>query len=140
MCVRVCAQCCSSPCGGTDLPSVAIFRDPRASPRSENPCLPPKMALIQIKLNEVTAAYPCVFQILRHPPPLPNEWVKPTASGPPSYWPCAQAAQLPVPHGGNSRPLSDVTSHCDCICVCVCVRVWVCVALFCKFVFALLSS
>lgn len=115
MCVH-----CSSPRGGTVPPSVAVFRDPRASPRSENPCLPPKMALIQIKLNEVTATNPCVFQILRQLP-LANEWVKPTASGPSSCWPCAQAAQLPVPNGGNSRPLSNVTSHCATVCVCLCV-------------------
>lgn len=81
-----------------------------------------KMALIQIELNEVTAANPRVFQILRQPP-LVNEWVKPAASGPPSDRPCAQAAQLPVPDGGNSRPHSHVTSQGDCACVCVCVAV-----------------
>lgn len=45
------------------------FPWPHVSPRSEKRCLPPKMALIQIKLNEVRVANPCVFQLLKHPPP-----------------------------------------------------------------------
>ena len=72
-------------------------------PRSEKRCLPPKMALIQIKLNEVSVANPCVFQLLKHP--LPYQWVgQARCIWRPLHWPCSQAARFPVPDRGDSRP------------------------------------
>lgn len=51
------------------------------------------------------------------PPPLTNQWVKLAASGPLLRSPCSQAARLPVPDGGDSRPPAPTPlSHCDRMC------------------------
>lgn len=88
------------------------------------------MALIQIKLNEVRAANPCVFQLLTHPPPH-----HPHCIWPPLHWPCSQAARLPVPRRRQQQaPLwlsAPLRLH-------VCVSVWRRVSVFhCKFVIVL---
>lgn len=113
------------------------FPWPRVSPCSEKRCLPPKMALIQIKLNEVRAANPCVFQLLTHPPPHhPHKWVgQAHCIWPPLHWPCSQAARLPVPRRRQQQaPLwlsAPLRLH-------VCVSVWRRVSVFhCKFVIVL---
>lgn len=51
---------------------------PHPPTHSENRCLPPKTTLIQIKLNEVCADNPCVFQLLNTPHPHSRT----SASGP----------------------------------------------------------
>lgn len=114
-------QCLTFPCesaageGVRDPPSVAVFPDPLHPPAVKNEVCPLKTALIQIKLNEVSAANPCVFQQLKQPPHTPssltNEWVKPAASGPPLDWPCSQAARLPLADGDDSRRRSDFLPH-----------------------------
>lgn len=97
------------------------------SPRSEKRCLPPKTALIQIKLNEVSLVNPCVFQLLKHPH-LP---LRMSASGPLSTVP---ALKLP-----DSQSLTETTAgrpqtFCPAaMCVCVCVYIWK-YMLYCKFV------
>lgn len=53
----------------------------------------------------------------RNKPPLTNQWVKLAASGPLLRSPCSQAARLPVPDGGDSRPPAPTPlSHCDRMC------------------------
>ena len=64
---------------------------------------------------------PVCFSWRNKPPPLPpshtNEWVKLAASGPLLRSPCSQAARLPVPDGGDSRPPAPTPlSHCDRMC------------------------
>lgn len=59
-----------------------------------------------------------MFQLAKQtPPPLTNQWVKLAASGPLLRSPCSQAARLPVPDGGDSRPPAPTPlSHCDRMC------------------------
>lgn len=83
---------------------------------------PRKMALIQIELNEVTAANPRVFQILRQPP-LVNEWVKPAASGPPVLLALCSSCSASCSLRRQQQAHSRVASLGDCVCVCVCVAV-----------------
>lgn len=102
----------------TEISRLLLFFflfDPAYPPAVKNHVFPLKTArLPQIKLNNVRAVNPCVFQQLKPPhPPL-----RMSASGPPLRWPCSQAARLPVPDRDNSRPPSDFLPRCDHAIVC----------------------
>lgn len=118
--------------GRRQRPTVCCcFPWPHISPRSEKPCLPPK-TIIQIKLNEVTVANPCVFQLLKHSPLTHERVGQARCIWPPVHRPCSQAARLPVPGGGNSRPLFDFLPHCSSVCahlrtnMCACTVIFSC--------------
>jgi len=150
-CVCLCVRSCGCVClrmplrfGNTVMGKEVIYRlllfsttlyiHPPSPPQPKTMFAPPKTALIQIKLNKVSAANPCVFRQLKHTPPSRMSGSSPLHLAP-SPSALLSSCSAPGPWQKRQQALlwlsAPLPLYIMCVCVCVCVCMWtLCISLY----------